>query len=169
MRTRHRTLGTAAVALGVVASLAACSSGTGSSPSGAPGPSGTPTAPAALPPVASAVSLPAGDLDWTELPDSGGVTYANARGDLAGDGPYEAFVEFPAGADNPFHTHSADLPTVVLSGTFYAVVDGTRTEYGPGSYYDLPADLQHHSGCTAEAACLLFQYQSDGFDLVPVG
>jgi anti-sigma factor ChrR (cupin superfamily) len=169
MRTRHRTLKTAAVALGVVAALAACSFGTGPPASGAADPSGAPEVSTVLPPVTSTISFPAGDLDWTELPDSGGVRYANTRGDLAGDGPYEAFVEFPAGADNPFHTHSADLPTVVLDGTFYAEIDGTRTEYGPGSYYDLPADLQHLSGCTAEKDCLLFQYQSDGFDLVPVG
>ncbi|WP_082305447.1 cupin domain-containing protein [Leucobacter japonicus] len=118
-----------------------------------------------LPPVSEALSFPAADLDWVELPGSGGVQYANVRGDLAGSGPYEAFVNFPAGADNPFHTHSQDLPTVVLDGTFYAVIDGERVEYGPGSYYDLPADLEHFSGCTAEKDCLLFQYQADHFDL----
>ena len=121
-----------------------------------------------LPTVTETLSFPSDELDWVELPGSGGVQYANVRGDLAGSGPYEAFVNFPAGADNPFHTHSQDLPTVVLEGTFYAEIDGKRVEYGPGSYYDLPANLEHLSGCTAEKDCILFQYQADHFDLNPV-
>ncbi|MBU3028778.1 hypothetical protein [Paracoccus marinaquae] len=60
-----------------------------------------------------------------ELPNAGGVKYANLRGDLAGKGPYEAFVLFPAGADNPFHYHSQAIPTVVMQGTFYAVIDSS--------------------------------------------
>ena len=111
------------------------------------------------------LSFPSADLEWTELPGSGGVHYANVSGELASEGPYEAFVRFPQGADNPFHTHSADLPTVVLAGTFYAEIDGERVEYGPGSYYNLPAGLEHYSGCTADAECLLFQYQTAPFDL----
>lgn len=113
------------------------------------------------------ISLPAADLQWTEIPGSGGIKYANVRGSLTGKGPYEAFVIFPAGKDNPFHTHSQDLPTVVLKGTFYAVIDGKRVEYPAGSFYDLPARLPHYSGCNKGEDCLLFQYQTDHFDLLP--
>lgn len=118
-------------------------------------------------PTGPAVSLPADDLTWRELPDTGGVRYANVRGDLAGDGPYAAFVEFPAGKDNPPHTHTSDLPTVVLAGTFYADFDGVRVEYPAGSFYELTADIPHRSGCLPGPACLLFQYQDDHFDLLP--
>lgn len=114
------------------------------------------------------ISLPAADLKWVEIPGTGGIKYANVRGNLTGKGPYEAFVIFPAGKDNPFHTHSQNLPTVVLKGTFYAVIDGKRVEYPAGSFYDLPAKLPHYSGCTKNEDCLLFQYQADHFDLVPV-
>lgn len=113
------------------------------------------------------VSFPVSDLQWTEIPDTGGVQYANVRGDLAGVGPYEAFVIFPAGADNPFHYHSEALPTVVMKGTFYAVIDGVRTEYPAGSFYDLPGKFEHFSGCADGSDCLLFQYQDGQFDLVP--
>ena len=113
------------------------------------------------------ISAPAHDLKWVELPKSGGVKYANVRGDLAGKGPYEAFVLFPAGANNPYHYHSVAIPTVVLQGTFYAVVDGKRTEYPAGSFYDLPGKKNHYSGCLSGMDCLLFQYQKDHFDLVP--
>jgi len=113
------------------------------------------------------ISLPAAALQWTEIAGSGGIKYANVRGDLAGKGAYEAFVLFPAGKDNPFHTHSQNLPTVVLKGTFYAVIDGKRVEYPAGSFYDLPAGLAHYSGCNKGEDCLLFQYQADHFDLLP--
>lgn len=112
------------------------------------------------------VSVPVSQLKWTELTGSNGIMYANVRGDLTGKAPYEAFVLFPAGRDNPTHHHTQSLPTVVVQGTFYAVIDGKRTEYPAGSFYDLPAGLVHESGCVAGMNCLLFQYQSGGFDLV---
>ncbi|WP_394840803.1 cupin domain-containing protein [Pendulispora brunnea] len=112
-------------------------------------------------------SLPTADLKWVEIAGTGGIKYANVRGNLTGKGPYEAFVIFPAGKDNPFHTHSQNLPTVVLKGTFYAVIDGKRVEYPAGSFYNLPANLPHYSGCNKGEDCLLFQYQLDHFDLVP--
>ncbi|MFB7716048.1 hypothetical protein [Nocardia sp. NPDC056100] len=154
----HRIARVALPALAVAIAATACESGSAAQP-----PTTTP------PPAASgpAISFPAADLSWTELPGSGGVRYANVRGDLAGHGPYEAFVKFPAGKDNPRHTHTSDLPTVVLSGTFYAIFDGKRIDYPAGSFYTLTADIPHLSGCAPGAECLLFQYQTDHFDLVP--
>lgn len=117
---------------------------------------------------ASVSSFPAKDLKWVEIAGTGGIKYANVSGDLTGKGPYEAFVIFPAGKANPFHHHTQGLPTVVMKGTFYAVIDGKRTEYPAGSFYRLPARLPHFSGCAAGEDCLLFQYQADNFDLVPL-
>ncbi|MFJ4395633.1 cupin domain-containing protein [Pseudomonas sp. NPDC089396] len=108
-------------------------------------------------------------LKWQDVPNTqGAVSYANVEGDIFGKGPYSAYVKFRKGTDNGLHQHSQTLPTVVLGGTFYAVIDGKRTEFPAGSYYKLPADLVHESGCTAAADCLLFQYQGDAFDLKPV-
>nr|WP_314876683.1 cupin domain-containing protein [uncultured Pseudomonas sp.] len=108
-------------------------------------------------------------LTWKSVEGTNdAVRYANVEGDIFGKGPYSAFVEFKKGTDNGLHKHSQTLPTVVLKGTFYAVIDGKRTEYPAGSYYKLPANLVHESGCTAADNCLLFQYQADQFDLVPV-
>lgn len=108
-------------------------------------------------------------LKWQDVPGTqGAVSYANVEGDLFGKGPYSAYVKFRKGTDNGLHSHSQTLPTVVLSGTFYAVIDGKRVEYPAGAYYKLPANLVHESGCTAAADCLLFQYQADAFDLKPV-
>lgn len=107
-------------------------------------------------------------LRWQDVAGTqGAVSYGNVEGDLFGKGPYSAFVKFRKGTDNGLHSHTRTLPTVVLGGTFYAVIEGKRTEYPAGSYYQLPARLVHESGCTAAADCLLFQYQADAFDLVP--
>ncbi|MGB4812017.1 MAG: DUF4437 domain-containing protein [Methylophilaceae bacterium] len=116
----------------------------------------------------SVVSFPVSTLKWVEIPETGGIKYANLRGDLAGKGAYEAFVIFPAGKDNPFHYHSKAIPTVVLKGTFYAVINGVRTEYPVGSFYDIPAKFKHFSGCVNGQDCLLFQYQDGPFDLIPL-
>ncbi|CAM2835797.1 cupin domain-containing protein [Pseudomonas fluorescens] len=114
------------------------------------------------------ISEPVSALVWKEVPGSQGIYYANVKGDLLGNGPYEAFVRFPGGRDNPYHRHTQALPTVVLQGTFYAIIDGKTVDYPPGSYYWLPAGLKHFSGCRAGPDCLLFQYQVNRFDLVPV-
>lgn len=116
------------------------------------------------------VSVPnSAELKWQDVPNTkGAVSYANVEGDIFGEGPYSAYVKFKKGVDNGLHQHTETLPTVVLDGTLYAVIDGKRTEFPAGSYYKLPADLVHESGCTAAADCLLFQYQADKFDLKPV-
>lgn len=113
-----------------------------------------------------AISFPADTLPWTDLPNAGGIKYANVNGSLVGTGPYEAFVIFPAGLANPLHSHTQDLPTVVLRGTFYAEFDGQRTEYPAGSFFSLPANMNHYSGCAPGEDCMLFQYQDDKFDLI---
>lgn len=114
------------------------------------------------------VSFPTSELQWRELPSTGGIKVADVRGSITGKGPYDAFVIFPAGKDNPYHLHTQNLPTVVLKGTFYAVIDGKRIQYPAGSFYNLPARMPHYSGCEKGDDCLLFQYQADHFDLVPV-
>ncbi|MFD0356283.1 cupin domain-containing protein [Streptomyces sp. NPDC127110] len=170
MRALARKISTIGASMTAIAVLAACSSGSAAA-DGPDGPDGKETSVAAGPAVKKGgsefLSFPAPGRTWKELPGTGGVKYANVRGDLAGSGSYEAFVSFPAGKDNPLHVHSKDLPTVVLKGTFYADIDGRRVQYPAGSYYRLPAGKPHLSGCEKGEDCLLFQYQEDHFDLVP--
>ncbi|MFG2874517.1 cupin domain-containing protein [Streptomyces sp. NPDC048337] len=178
MRAKARSITAVVVAMTSVALLAACSADAeakdgqqkeqgSSTASTAPPAPAAPTGPTAGKAPSELLSFPSSSRTWKELPESGGVKYANVRGELAGSGSYEAFVSFPAGKDNPMHVHSQDLPTVVLKGTFYADIDGKRVQYPAGSYYRLPAGRPHLSGCEKGEDCLLFQYQDDHFDLEP--
>lgn len=126
---------------------------------------------AAKAPSEALISLPAAQLKWQEVPGTGSaISYANTEGDILsnGQGFYSAFVQFKADTHNGLHAHSQTLPTVVMSGTFYADIDGKRTQFPAGSFYKLPAKLVHESGCLPGDNCLLFQYQENNFDLLPV-
>ena len=120
------------------------------------------------------ISLPADKLTWKAVPGTQDkVTYANVQGDILGNGYYEAFVRFRGGVDNGYHTHTESLPTVVLSGVFYARIKDAQgklveTAYPAGSYYQIPAGLAHESGCKSKEPCLLYQFQRDHFDLNPM-
>ncbi|CAM5418610.1 hypothetical protein SAVIM338S_02276 [Streptomyces avidinii] len=117
--------------------------------------------------AAEMISLPSPALKWQKVPGNE-VQYANVSGDLLGQDAYQGFLRVPAGTDFGLHTHSADLSLVVLSGTFYAVIDGKRTEYPAGSFLRVPANLVCESGATKGGDCLVFQHQDKGFDLIPV-
>lgn len=117
----------------------------------------------------SLISVPdSAALKWQDVAGTQGkVSYANVEGDIFGQGPYSAYVKFKKGTDNGLHQHTETLPTLVVKGTFYAVIDGKRTEFPAGAYYKLPANLVHewlHGG----GRLPVVQYQADAFDLKPV-
>ena len=129
--------------------------------------------PAAGAPVArkpkSAMAMSATDLKWHEVPESHGVQMAPISGN-AMKGAYKSMAKFPADSHHPLHSHSNDLTTVVVSGTFlYGADDASAKEYGPGSYVQIPGGKQHVSGCKAGAECTLFQMGAGKFDMTPAG
>jgi quercetin dioxygenase-like cupin family protein len=112
-----------------------------------------------------AAALSAADLKWAESPAGDGVKIAPIRGDVA-KGPHAMMVNFPAGTVHPLHAHSADIEIVTVSGTFrYGPEGGPEKSYGPGSYILIPGGARHTSGCTAEAACVLFHEATGKFDI----
>jgi quercetin dioxygenase-like cupin family protein len=114
-----------------------------------------------------ATVMPAAELKWAEIPGSGGVRVARLWGDMA-KGPHGVMVNFPASTVHPLHFHSPDLKIVVVSGTFrYGPEGGPEKSYGPGSFITIPGDTKHTSGCTADAACILFHEGTGKFDNKP--
>ena len=108
------------------------------------------------------------DLNWTELPKSGGVMRAVLWGD-PGRGAYGALYKFPSGLTHPEHWHTNAMRIVVVSGTLlYTPNGGTEHRLGPGSYLAYgPRDI-HVSGPGDNAECVFFMEQPGKFDMVPV-
>jgi quercetin dioxygenase-like cupin family protein len=108
------------------------------------------------------------ELKWMEVPESGGVQIASVSGDVM-KGAYSAFAKIPAGQAHPLHTHTSDVKSVVVSGTFQVGLEGgPEKKLPPGSYFVVPGGLKHTSSCAAGAPCLLFQEGPGKFDMKPV-
>jgi beta-alanine degradation protein BauB len=108
------------------------------------------------------------DLKWVDVPESGGVQVANVSGDIM-KGAYSAFAKIPGGNVHPLHTHTKDVKTVVVSGTFLVGPEGgPEKSFGPGSYIMIPGGMKHTSACAQGPACVLFQEGPGKFDMKPV-
>ncbi|UMY60962.1 cupin domain-containing protein [Pseudomonas sp. LS.1a] len=106
------------------------------------------------------------ELEWKPLPPGGAmISYANLMGELTGAQPYSALIKIRKGTHAFAHTHSASISKVVLEGTAFTVVEGTRTEYPTGSFLRIPAGVAHESGCVAASNCLLYVHQPKGYDV----
>jgi quercetin dioxygenase-like cupin family protein len=113
-------------------------------------------------------TVPPEDLKWMDVPESGGVQVANVSGDIM-KGKYSAFAKIPGGQVHPLHTHSTEVKTVVISGTFVIGPEGgPEKSLGPGSYAMIPAGMKHTSSCAPGPACVLFQEGPGKFDMKPV-
>ena len=107
------------------------------------------------------------DLKWNEIPETGGVQVAPVSGDMT-KGKHTVFVKMPAAQVHPLHTHTSELKTVVISGTFAVGPEGgPEKKLGPGSYIVIPGGMKHTSSC--EKGCVLFQEGAGKFDMKPVG
>lgn len=115
----------------------------------------------------AAVLKAAEDLKWTDVPNVKGVQQAVAWGNPQ-KGPHGAFDKFAAGTQVPLHSHTANLRSVIISGTMVFAMDGqSAKELGPGSFAFLPSGAKHTTACKAGADCVLYSQASGAFDVVP--
>src|SRR5262249_2702745 len=110
-----------------------------------------------------AVQMPAAEMKWAEVPDTGGVQVAPLWGDMK-KGAHGAMAKFPPGTTHPLHTHTPELKVVVISGEFtYGPEGGPEKTFGPGSFLMIPGGTKHTSGCAGSAPCVMFQEGSAKF------
>ena len=122
---------------------------------------------AAKPAAKKAVLRAASELKWMDSPGATGVQQATAWGN-AQKGAHGSFAKFPGGMDVPLHTHSAGGRSVVIAGTVVEGLEGQKPkELGPGSYFSVPGDVKHTTGCKAGADCIIYSEWSGAFDLKP--
>jgi len=112
-----------------------------------------------------AVLMAAEDLKWEQLAGAPpGVMSVKLWGDNT-KGAYGGLTKFPAGFKAPLHTHTYATKIVIIKGAY--TYNGKK--YGPGSYVNVPAGLQHESGGVEDSESIFFIEQSGKFDLNIVG
>jgi anti-sigma factor ChrR (cupin superfamily) len=114
------------------------------------------------------VMMTPADIKWADVPNMKGIQVAPLWGDAA-KGAHWRFIKFAAGTDNPLHTHTNTLRTVILAGTFYTGADAASAKDLPaGSYGETPGGWKHVSGCRAGADCIILEESTGKFDFKPV-
>lgn len=113
----------------------------------------------------TATFVPAGDLKWTDAPNSPGVQVAAVHGD-PNKGAARFFVKLPSGFDVPLHHHTPDHFGVLVSGTM-VLNDGQDHTLPAGSYLAFTGKKQHTTKCTDPAGCTLFIDAHGKWDVVP--
>jgi len=112
------------------------------------------------------ILMPAGDIKWTDVPQSPGVKMAILEGD-PGKGAHHAFIKLPAGFSTPLHHHTSDHYATVLAGTMVFTVDGKEQRLSPGSCFAFTGKKVHITKCEAGADCVIFNDVRGKWDVVP--
>lgn len=119
----------------------------------------------AKPGAKRAVLRASSELKWMDVPDAKGVQQAVVWGN-AQKGAHGSFAKFAAGTEIPLHTHTAAGRSVVISGTMREGLESQKPkELGPGSYFFIPGDVEHTTGCKEGAECLIYTDWSGAFDM----
>jgi len=116
--------------------------------------------------AAKAVVWPAADMKWEDAPDAPpGVKMVRLWGDST-KGAFGALEKFPAGFTAPLHSHSAQLRSVIVSGTLIHGPEGKpEVRLGPGSYLVLPPGYRHTTACDKSSDCVFFMEGNGKFDI----
>ena len=83
-------------------------------------------------------------------------------------GEHAMLRKFPAGFAPPPHRHPATERVVVVSGTILVRWAGsTEKKLGPGSYSEIPANMEHAVKCLEDAACVFVLVSPGAFAIIP--
>jgi quercetin dioxygenase-like cupin family protein len=103
--------------------------------------------------------------DWKPGPIPG-VAMIALHGDMK-KGAHSTFTKFDPGADHGWHTHTADVTLVVISGAYlFKGEDGKEIRVGAGDYIFIPGGMKHWSGGDKKEGCVFFQESPAPFDLI---
>lgn len=98
------------------------------------------------------------------------VQMGAAWGDRA-TSAHGTFGRFPGGAASPPHTHSGAYHGVVISGVMTNPFEGEPNppRMKAGSYWYVPAGMEHVTACVSEEPCVFYFHADGAFDFTPVG
>jgi hypothetical protein len=113
---------------------------------------------------ASIKFTPVDDQKWDDL---GGPKMATISGDYK-KGPYTGLLKLPGGFTSPMHTHSGSYEAILVTGSMTHWIkgeDGSKApKLNPGSYWTVPAKLEHISACAKGPDCVIYVWQKTKFD-----
>lgn len=128
--------------------------------------------------TATAVAGQLGDAQFSHTASSeikwGPTPFGPEAAAISGDfssGQHITYIKFNAGMKTPVHTHSHDYVGLVISGTTRHWVAGkekTQKLLPAGSYWSIPANVEHVSECLDGNDCVMAIFQSQAFDFLPV-
>jgi quercetin dioxygenase-like cupin family protein len=83
-------------------------------------------------------------------------------------GEHAMLRKFPAGFAPPPHRHPATERVVVVSGTLLIHYAGSQEKkLGPGSYSEIPANMEHAVKCLEGTACVFVLASPGAFAIIP--
>ncbi len=79
------------------------------------------------------------------------------------------FGIFPGGASSPLHIHTGAYHGVVISGVMINPFEqeDNPPHMGPGSYWYVPAKMEHVTACVSEEPCVFYFHADGAFDFTP--
>ena len=109
------------------------------------------------------------EMKWQDDPALPGVKTVLLWGDPK-TGEHGMLRRFPAGYAPPTHTHPSVERLIVLSGTVIVQHAGSpEKRLGPGSYSEIPANMEHSAKCASESDCEFALISSGPFAIHRVG
>ena len=114
----------------------------------------------------------ANELEWKPAFEGSPIQFAMTSGSTF-ETAHGTFAKFPGkGFITPNHIHSEGYEAIVISGTMINPMGNEKTKgakrMGPGSFWAVPANESHTTGCVSDEPCVFYMYQSKPFDFVPV-
>ncbi|MFS4493475.1 DUF4437 domain-containing protein [Maribacter sp. 2308TA10-17] len=119
----------------------------------------------------TAIFLTPEDLKWETAFDGFPINFAKVSGSTFKT-PHSTFSKFPGGNFiTPPHIHAHSYQAVVLSGKMINPMEGEKPEdakvMGPGSYWYVPANQIHTTGCVSKEPCVFYMHQPVPFNFEP--
>ena len=107
------------------------------------------------------------ELDWKADKTLPSVQSVLLWGDPA-TGEHAMLRKFPAGFAPPPHRHPATERVVVVSGSIMVRYAGSKEKkLGPGSYSEIPANMEHAVKCLEDAPCVFVLASPGAFAIIP--
>lgn len=93
-----------------------------------------------------------------KLPEFDGAFDAHR---LPAEGCEVLFATYPAGTTLATHTHETHNLGIITEGQLILTMDGKSATYGPGDWYEVPANREHAASFDVETSEIEFWFSAD--------